>query len=140
MSSVQFSSVQLFSHPFDSMGCSMPGFPVHYHPLKLAQTHVYRVCDAIQPSHPVIPFFSIFSSNRVFSYKSVLHIMWLKYWNFSLSLSPSNEYSGLVSFRMTGCISFQSKQLLIVFSNTSFQKHQFFGFQLSLWSNSHIHT
>ena len=79
---------------------------------------------------------SIFPSIRVFFTESVLHIRWPKYWSFSLSISPSNEYSGLISFR----ISLQSKGLSRVFSNTTVQKHQFFGAQLSLWSNSHIHT
>ena len=60
--------------------------------------------------------------------------------SFSFSISPSNEQSGLISFSWTGWISLQSKGLLRVFSNTTVQKHQFFGAQLSLWSNSLIHT
>ena len=80
---------------------------------------------------------SISPSIRVFSNESVLHIRWPKYWSFSIS--PSNEYSGLISFR-TDLISLKSKGLSRVFSNTTIQKHQFFGTQLSLWSNSHIHT
>ena len=83
---------------------------------------------------------SIFPSIRVFSNKSVLHTRWPKYWSFSFSLSPSNEYSGLISFRMDWLISLQSKGLLRVFFNTTVQKHQFFGAQPSLWSNSRIHT
>ena len=78
---------------------------------------------------------SIFPSIRVFSNESVLCIRWPKYWSFSFSISPSNEYSGLISFR----ISLQSKGLSRVFCNTTVQKHQFFCAQLSLWSNSHIH-
>ena len=83
------------------MDCSTPGFPVlHYLP-ELAQTHVHRVSDAIQPSHPLSsPFLlpSIFPSIRVFSNESVLHIRWSQYWSFSFS--PFNEYSGLISFRI----------------------------------------
>ena len=80
---------------------------------------------------------SIFPSIRVFSSESALHIRWPKYWRFSIS--PSNESSGLISFRMDGWTSLQSKGLSRVFSNTTVQKHQF-STQLSLWSNSHVHT
>ena len=86
----------------DPMDCSTPGFPVHHQLLELAQTHVHRVSDAIQPSHPLSspspPAFKIFP--RVFPNESVLHIRWPKYCSFSFSISPSNEYSGLISFRM----------------------------------------
>ena len=85
--------------------------------------------------HPLLLPPSIFPSIRVFSSESVLCIRWPKYWSFSFSISPSNEYSGL-----TGWISLQSKGLSWVFSNTTVQKHQLFGTQLSLWSNSHIYT
>ena len=82
------------------MDCSTPGFPVHHQLLKLTQTHVYHVGDAIQPSHlllsPSPPAFN--PSIRVFSSESVLCIRWPKYWSFSIS--PSNEYSGLISFRI----------------------------------------
>ena len=83
--------------------CSMLGLPVHHQFLELAQTHVHRVGDAIQPSHPLSspsPPASVFPSIRVFSNESVLHIRWLKYWSFIFSISPSNEYSGLISFRI----------------------------------------
>ena len=87
----------------DPMNCSMPGFPVHHQLPELAQTHVHSVNDAIQPSHPLLspspPAFNP-SRIRVFSNESVLHIRWPKYWSFSFSISPSNEYSGLISFRM----------------------------------------
>ena len=83
---------------------------------------------------------SIFPSIRVFSNESVLHIRWPKYWSFSFSISPSNEYSGLISFGCTGWISLLSKGLPRVFSNTTGQKHQFFVAQLSSPSNSLIHT
>ena len=110
----------------DPMDCSMPGFPVHHQLLELTQTQVYPVSDTIQPSHitnsqsllklmfiesvmssnhlilchPLLLLPSIFPTIRVFSNESVLHIRWLKYWSFSFSISPSNEYSGLISFRI----------------------------------------
>ena len=85
------------------MDCNTPGLPVHHQLLEFTQNHVHWVSDAIQPSHPLLPLLlppSIFPSIRVFSNESVLHIRWPKYWSFSFSLSPSNEYSGLISFRM----------------------------------------
>ena len=102
--------------------------------------------ESVMPSihlilcHPLLLLPSIFPSTRVFSNKSVLRIGWPKYWSFTFSLSPSNEYSGLISFRMDWLISLQSKGLSRVFSNTTVQKHQFFGAQVSSQSNSHIHT
>ena len=79
------------------------GFLVHHHLPELAQTHVHQVSDAIQPFNPLSspspPAFN-FSSIRVFSNESVLLIRWPKFWSFNFSISPSNEYSGLISFRM----------------------------------------
>ena len=88
---------------YDPKDSSMPGFPVHHHLPELAQTHVRRVGDAIQPSHSLLPLFlmpSIFSSIKVFFNESVLHIRWPKYWSFSVSISSSNDYSGLNYFRI----------------------------------------
>ena len=82
---------------------------------------------------------SIFPSIRVFSNESVLRLRWSKYWSFNFSISPSNEYSGLISYRMDYLI-LQSKGLSSVFSSTIVQKHQFFSSRLSLESNSHIRT
>ena len=87
--------------------------------------------------HPLLLLSSIFLSIRVFSNESVLCIRWPKCWSFSIH--PSNEYTGLISFR-TDFTSFQSKRPSRVFSNTTDQKLQFFSTQLSLWSNFHIHT
>ena len=100
----QFSSVtQSCLTLCDPMDCSTPGFPVHHQLLEFTQTHVRRV----QPSHPLSssspcppPTPSIFPSIRVFPNGSVLHIRWPTYWSFSFSISPPNEYSGLISFRM----------------------------------------
>ena len=79
---------------------SMPGLPVHHKLPEFTQTHVHQVSDAIQSSHncPFLLLPSIFLSIRVFSSESVLCIRWPKYWSFSSSISPSNEYSGLISF------------------------------------------
>ena len=85
------------------MDCSMPGFLVHHQLLELPQTHVHPVGDATQPSHSLLPLLllpSVFPSIKVFSNESTLCIRWPKYWSFSFSISPSNEYSGLISFRM----------------------------------------
>ena len=81
---------------------------------------------------------SIFPSIRVFSNESALRIRWPKYWSVSFNISSSNEHPGLVSFRIDW--SLQSKGLSRAFSNTTVQKHQFFGAQPSSQSNSHIHT
>ena len=84
------------------MDCSMPGIPVHHQLSEPTQTHVHCIGDAIQPSHPLLspslPTFNL-SSIRVFANEFVLCIRWPKYWSFSFSISPSNEYSGLISFR-----------------------------------------
>jgi len=98
-------TVQSLTHVWlcNPMDGSTPVFPVHHQLLELTQSHVHSVGDAIQPSHPLLtllPLLSIFPSIRVFSNESVLHIRWPKYWSFSFSISPSNEYSGLISFRM----------------------------------------
>ena len=101
---VQFSSVtQSCPTLCDPMDCSTPGFPVHHQLPEFTQTHVHWVGDAIQPSHllssPLFPP-SIFPSIRVFSNESAIRIRRPKYCSFSFSISPSNEYSGLISFRM----------------------------------------
>ena len=102
--SVQFSSVaQSCLTLCDPMDCSMPGLPVHHQLPELVQTHVHWVGDAIQPSHPLLlpfpPTLNL-SQHRGLSNESVLHIRWPKYWNFSFNISPSDEYSGMISFRM----------------------------------------
>ena len=89
----------------DPMDCSKPGLPVHHQLPELTQTHVHRVGDAsnhliLCPLCPLLLLPSIFPSIRVFSSESALLIRWPKYWIFSLSISPFNEYSGLISFRM----------------------------------------
>ena len=104
---IMLSSVQLLSRVqfFVTPGLQEPGLPVHHQLSEFTQTHVYWVGDAIQPSqslssHPLLLPPSIFPSIRVFLNESVLRITWPKNWSFSFSISPSNEYSGLISFRM----------------------------------------
>ena len=125
------------------MDCSIPGFNVLRHLLEFAQTHVHRVGDAIQSSHLCHPLLlqpSIFLSIKVFSNEPVLHLRWPKYWSVDVSISPYNEYSELISFRIDWLDILQPKGLWRVFSNTTAKKHQSFGVQPSLWSNSHIHA
>ena len=95
--------------------------------------HLILCCPHLLPP-------SLLPSIRVFSNESVLRIRWPKYWSFSFNISPSNEYSGLISFRIDWVIFLLSKGLSRVFSNITVPKHQFFGTQPSLWSNSPICT
>ena len=83
--------------------------------------------------HPLLLLPPIPPSIRVFSKESTLRMRWPKYWNFSFSIIPSKEIPGLISFKWTDRISLQSKILSRVFSNTTVQKHQFFGALLYLW-------
>ena len=119
------------------MDCSTPGLPVHHNTQSLLK--LMSIKSVMQSNHLILCHLlllppSIFPCIRVFSNESLLPIRWPKYWSFSFSISPSNEYSGL-----TGLISLWSMRLSRVFLSTV-QKHQFFGAQLSLQSNSHIHT
>ena len=107
----------LFSHPVVSSslwahGLQQPGLPFPHHLPNFAQVHVHCMGEAIQPSHPLMssshlilwcPLLllpSIFPSMRDFSSELAVHIRWPKYWSFSFSISPSNEYSGLISFKI----------------------------------------
>ena len=118
---------------------SMPGLPVHHQHPESIQT---MSTESVMPSNhlilcrPLLLLPSVFPSIRVFSSESALRIRWPKYWSFSFSISPSNDHPGLISFRMDGWVSLQSKGLSRVFSNITVQKHQFFSAQLSLLSNS----
>ena len=100
---IQFSSVtQLCQTLYDLINRSTLGFPVYHQLPELAQTHVHRVRDAIQPSHPLSPLLlcPILQSIRVFSNESTLHMKWPKYWSFNFSIILSKEIPGLISFRM----------------------------------------
>ena len=139
---VQFSSVaQLCLTLCNPMNHSTPGLPVHHQLPEL--THVHWVGDAIQPSHPlIIPFSSCLQS---FPASGSFPMSWLFTWGgqsieswASTSVPPMNIKSWF-PLGLTGLISLQSKGLSRVFSNTTVQKYQFFGTELSLWSSSHIH-
>ena len=135
----------LFSHSVVTlcypMGCSTLSFPVLHCPLEFAQRHVHWL---VMPSnylilcHPILFLPSIFLRIRVFSNELALPIRWPKYWSFSFSISASNEYSGLISFRMDWLDLLAVQGTLKTFSNTTVRNHQFFGAQPSLWSNFHI--
>ena len=105
-------------------------------------TQVHLVGDAIQPSHPLVPFSSCPQppSIRVFSNESILHMRWPKYWSFSFSIIPSKEHLGLISFRMDWLDLPAVQRTLKSLLQHHTSKHQFFGTQLSSQSNSHIHT
>ena len=131
--------VQLFATPWPSARQASQSITNSWSLLKLISiesvmpfNHLILCCPLLLPS--------IFPSIRVFSNESFLHISWPKYGSFTISISPFNEYSGLISLGLTGWISLYFKGLSRVFSNTTVQKHQFFGTQLYLYSNSHIHT
>ena len=127
----------------DPMNCSTPGLPIHHQLLEFTQIHVHRVSDAIQPSHPLVPFSSCSQSLPA---SESFPMSQLFAWG-----GQSTGVSALATFLWkntkdwtplgwTGWISLQSKGLSRVFSNTTVQKHQFFGAQPSSKYNSNIHT
>ena len=101
---IQFSSVAKSCPTLcDPMDCSTPGFPVHHQLLEFTQTHVHGVRDAIQPSQRVVPFSSLlqsFPATMSFQMSQFFTLGSQKDWSFSFNISPCNEYSGLISFRM----------------------------------------
>ena len=141
---IQFSSVtQSCPTLCDPMDFSTPGLPVHHQLPEFTQTHVHWVSDAIQPSHPLSspsPTFNLSQHQGLLKWVSSLHQV-AKELEFQLqqSLLPMNtqDWSPL---GWTGWISLQFKGLSRLFSNTTVKKHQFFSAQLSLLSNSHVHT
>ena len=141
---VQFSSVTqsclILCNPVD---CSMPGLSVHHQLLEFTQTHVHWVGDAIHPSHPLSspspPTFNLSQNQGLFKWVSSSHQV-AKVLEFQLQHQSSNEYQDWFPLGWTGWISLLSNGLSRVFPNTTVQKDQFFGAQLSLSSNSHIHT
>ena len=133
---VQFSSVaQSCPTLCNPMDCSLPGLPVHY---QLKSLLKLMSIDSVMPSnhlifcHPLLLPHSIFLSIRVFSNESVLRIRWPKYWSFSFNVSPFNEYSGLISFRMDWLDLLAVQGTFKSLLQTSVQKYRFFGFELSL--------
>ena len=125
------------------MGCSTPGFPVLYYLPGFAQTHVHWFSDTIQTSRSLSPFLllpSIFPSLRNCPSELALHNRWPKCKSFSFSISPFSEYSGLTSLNIEWFDLLLSKGLSRIFSSTTVRKQWFFSAQLSLSSNSYIHT
>ena len=114
-------------------------FTVSLSLLKLMCTESVMPSNHLILCHLLLLLPSVFPRIRVFSNELALHSRWPN-WSFSFGISPSNEYSGLISFRIDCLISLQSKKLSRVFSRTTIQKHQFFSAQPSFWSNPHIHT
>ena len=122
------------------MDCSTPGLPVHHQLPELTQTHVHRVSDAIQPSHPLLspspPAFNLSQHQGLFN-ESVLLIRWPK--SFSFSISPSNKHPGLISFRMDWFDILVVQGTLKSLLQHHSSKTSILGGQLSLDFNSHIH-
>ena len=141
---VQFSWVtQSCLNLYDPMNHSMPGLPVHHQLPEFTQTHVHRVSDAIQPSHPLSSPFSSCTQSLPASGSFPVGQLFASGGQSigvsdSASVLPVNTQDW--SLGWTGWISLQSKGLSRVFSNTTVQKHQFFSAQLCSQSNSHIHT
>ena len=115
-------------------------FTISWSLLKLISIKSVMPSNHLILCHPLLLLPSIFPQIRIFSSESVLHIRWPKHWNFSFSISPSSEYSGLISFRMDWLDLLAVQGIFRVFSNTTVQKHRFFSTQLSLWSSSHMTT
>ena len=134
------SHVQLFATPWTAARQASLSFTISQSVLKLMSIESVMSFNHHILCRPLLLLPSIFPSIRVFFKESVIYIRWPKYWSFSFSISPSNEYSGLIPLGWIGWIILQSMGLSRVFSNTTVQKHQFFSVQLSLWPNSHIHT
>ena len=139
---IQFSSVQSLNHVWLFV---TPWIAAHQASLSITNSQsspkLMPIESVMTSSHlilccPLLLLPPIPPSIRVFSNESTLHVMWPKYRSFSFSIIPSKEIPGLISFKMD----LESKGLSRVFSNTTVQKHQFFGAQLSSQSNSHIHT
>ena len=143
LSSVQFScSVVSYSLQSHGLQHARPPCPITNTQslLKLMSIESVMPSNHLIFCRPLLLLPSVFPRFRVFSHESVLRIRWPKYWSFSFNISPSNEYSGLISFRMDWLDLLAVQRLSRVFSSTTVQKHQFFGAQLSSQSNSHIHT
>ena len=127
-----FSRVRLLTTPWTAALQAFLSITNSWSLLKLMSTESVMPSSHLTLYRPLLLLPSIFPSIRVFSNKSVLCIRWPKYCRFSFSISPSNEYSGLISFRMDWLDLLAVQGTLRVFSNTTVQKHQFFGAQLSL--------
>ena len=134
------SRVRLFATPWTAARQATLSITNFQSLLRLMSITLVMPSNYLTLCHPFLLLSSIFPNIRVFSNESALHVRWPKYWSFSFSISPSSRYSGLIFLAWTGWISLQSKGLSRGFSNSTFQKHQFFGAQPSLRSDSHFQT
>ena len=139
--SVQFSH-SIVSKSLWPIDRSTSGLPVHHHLPEFTQTHAHWVGDAIQPfhPHPLLLLPSIFPSIRVFSNELALCIRWPKYWSFSFNISPSNEYSGLIFFRMDWLDLLAVQGTLKSFLQHHSSKASILQCSAFFMSNSHIHS
>ena len=135
------SRVWLFVTPWTTAHQASLSFTISQSLLKLMSTESVMPSNQLILCRPLLLLPSIFPS-VIFSSELALCIRWPKYWSFSFSISLSNEYSALLSFRIDwfDLLEVQGTQLSRVFSSTTIWKYQFFGANPSLWSNSHIHT
>ena len=144
--SVQFSSVQslsrvrLFATPWIAARQASLSITNSWSSLRLTSIESVMPSSHLILCLPLLLLHPIPPRIRVFSNESTLRMRWPKYWSFSFSIIPSNEHTGLVSFRMDWLDHLAVQNTLNVFSNTTVQKHQFFGTQPSSQSKSHIHT
>ena len=146
------SHVQLFVTPWTAVCPASLSFTISWSLFKLMSIESMMPSNHLILCHPLLLrlsfilcrllllLLSIFASIRVFSNELALHIRWPKYWSFSFSMSPSSEYSGLISFRIDEFDHLAVQGTLKSLLQHHSSKHPFFGAQPSLWSNSHIHT
>ena len=132
--------VQLFANPWTAACQASLSITNSRNLPKLMSIESVTPSNHLILCHPLLLPPSIFPSIRVFSNESAFHMRWPKYWSFSFNISPSNEYSGLISFRMDWLDLLAVQRTLKSLLQHHSQKHQFFGAQFSLYSNSHIHT
>ena len=143
---IQFSSVQSLSHvqlfatPWTAARQASLSISNSRSLLKLTSIESVMPSNHLTLHRPLLLSLSIFPNNRVFSNESALHMRWPKYWSFSFNISPSNEHSGLISFRVNWLDLLAVQGTLKSLLQPHIQKHQFFGAQLFSQSKSHIHT
>ena len=134
------SCVQLFATPWTAACQVSLSFTISQGLLTLMSIELVMSSNCLILCRPLLLLPSVFPSIRVFSSELALLITWVKYWSISFNISLSNEYSGLISFRMDWCDLLAVQGAFKIFSSTTIRKCQCFGAQPSLWSKSHIHT
>ena len=134
------SCVQLFETPWTAACQASLSFTISWSLLKLVPIESMIPSNHLVCCHPILLLPSVFPSIQVISNVSALHILWPKFWTFSFSISPSNEYSGLISLRTDWFDLLAVQGTLQSLLEHQIQKHQFFSTHVALWSNCHIHT